>query len=69
MSRPHPPVVATRTTSDGVKVYLHADGAVSDRQSYFRVKRPVATMFRAIDDVSLYDAAELPAFIKAWRRR
>jgi hypothetical protein len=62
------PIISTRRTFDGVTVYLHADGAVSDRMSYIgRVKLPVATMWRAWEDVCTYEHTELRAFIKAVR--
>lgn len=58
-------IVATRTTFDGVQVFLHADGSVSDRLRFIgRTKLPAATMWRAAADFSLYTHDELPAFIK-----
>jgi hypothetical protein len=58
-------IVATRTTFDGIQVFLHTDGSVSDRLRFIgRTKLPVATMWRAAADFSLYTHAELPAFIK-----
>lgn len=59
------PIVATRTTFDGVQVFLHADGSVSDRLRFIgRTKLPEATMWRATADFCLYTHVELPAFIK-----
>jgi hypothetical protein len=59
-------IVARRFTFDGVQINLHADGALSTRMHFVgRVKLPVATMWREIDDVCVYTYAELPAFIKA----
>ena len=57
-------IVATRTTLDGVTVYLHADGKLSTRNLdvVYGAKLAVATMFRAIDDLSLYEFAEIKAF-------
>jgi len=58
-------IVATRTTFDGVQVFLHADGSVSDRLRFIgRVNLPLATMWRAAADFSLYTHAELATFIK-----
>lgn len=58
-------IVATRTTYDGVQVFLHADGSVSDRLRFIgRTKLPETTMWRAAEDFCLYTHAELPAFIK-----
>lgn len=59
------PVVATRTTFDGVQVFIHADGSVSDRLRFIgRTKLPEVSMWRAVGDICLYTHAELPAFIK-----
>lgn len=57
-------IIATRTTFDGVTVYLHSDGSVSDRLNFFRAKLPIASMWRAFDDVSIYTHAEIPSFIR-----
>jgi hypothetical protein len=57
-------VVARRTTFDGVTIFLHADGSVSDRLNFFRGKLPAASMWRAIDDASIYTHAEVPAMIR-----
>jgi len=62
-----PEVVSTRTTFDGVRVQLHANGEISDRQSFFRGKLPVGEMWRAWEDITLYTHAEIPALIKAVR--
>lgn len=59
-------IVSTRTTFDGVTVYLHADGSVSDRRSFVCGGRlPVADMWRAWDSVSIYTHAEIPDFIRS----
>lgn len=61
-------VVSTRTTFDGVTVFLHADGAVSDRRSFVgRIKLPLAGMWRAWEDVCTYTHAELADWIRAVR--
>lgn len=61
-------IVSTRTTFDGVTVYLHADGSVSDRRCVQRGKLPVTTMWRAWGDVCTYTHAELPEMIRAAKR-
>src|SRR3954465_3186377 len=58
-------IVSTRKTFDGVTVYLHADGPVSDRLSYFRGKLPVATMWRVWGDICTYTHAEIPGMIRS----
>ena len=59
-------IIARRFTFDGVQINLHADGALSTRMHFVgRVKLPVATMWREIDDVCVYTYAELPGFIRA----
>lgn len=66
MSNYSSPVVSTRATFCGVTVFLHADGSVSDRRAYIgRIKLPVASMWRAWEDVCTYTHDELPAFIRA----
>lgn len=57
-------VVAKRTTFDGVTIYIHSDGSVSDRLNFFRGKLPLETMWRAIDDVAVYTHAEVPQMIR-----
>jgi hypothetical protein len=61
---PDPEIVSSRMTHDDVRVHLHKDGSVSTRSHFFRVRLPVSVMWRAWEDVSLYDYNELSAFIK-----
>lgn len=61
-------IISTRKTFDGVTVFLHADGSVSDRRAFVgRIKLPRATMWRAWEDVCTYTHAELADFIRAVR--
>lgn len=54
-------VIAERKTFDGVTVYVHSDGRLSTRNLsvVFGVRFEMSTMFRLIDDICLYDFAEL----------
>ena len=57
-------IVSTRKTHDGVTVFLHEDGSVSDRARFAsRAKLPPAIMWRVWGDISVYDYHELPALI------
>lgn len=63
-----PKVVASRSTFDGVTVFLHEDGSLSTRSNFIgRAKLPVATMWRLFDDVCTYTIEELPNFIRGAR--
>jgi hypothetical protein len=62
-----PEVVSTRSTFDGVRVQLHANGEISDRQSFFRGKLPTAEMWAVWEDIGLYTHAEIPAMLRAVR--
>lgn len=60
-------IVATRRTFDSVVIRVHANGELSDRMNYVRGgKLPTARLFRAADDICLYEYAELPAWIRQW---
>ena len=57
-------VVATRMTFDGVTVFLHSDGRLSDKFNFIKGgKLPVESMWRVIADLAVYTHAELPALI------
>jgi hypothetical protein len=61
-----PEIIARRATFDGVAINLHADGSLSTRTHFIgRIKLPVTTMWREIDDVSIFTYAELSDFIRA----
>jgi hypothetical protein len=54
-------IIAERTTFDGVTVYIHADGKISTRNLdvVYGVKFSPENIFRAADEMCLYDFAEL----------
>lgn len=70
-----PHKIATRTTADGVQVEVWSDGSITRRGIYLRglgaVRScwAVASRVRAVrlmmGDFSAFDAAEIPALIKA----
>jgi len=64
----YPEIISTRATFDGVTVFLHADGSVSDRRSFFRGKLPVATMWRVWGDICTYTHAEIQEMIRSVKR-
>jgi hypothetical protein len=59
-----PEVIATRKTFDGVTIFLHADGQVSNRLSFYRGRLPMVVAFRVMDDLCLYTAAEIPDLMR-----
>jgi hypothetical protein len=63
-----PTILATRTTADGVTVFLHEDGQVSNRVHYYRTRLPMAVAFRVMDDLCLADSAEIPALLRAAKK-
>jgi hypothetical protein len=68
-NRPDPEIIARGKTFDGATIHLHADGSLSFRMHFIgRSKLPTETMWRAWQDISLYTADEVPAFIKAVKK-
>jgi len=63
-----PEVISTRHTFDGARVQLHANGEISDRQSFFRGKLDPTKMWTVWEDITLYTYAEIPGLIRAARR-
>ena len=63
-----PEVISTRHTFDGARVQLHANGEISDRQSFFRGKLDPAKMWAVWEDITLYTHTEIPGLIRAARR-
>lgn len=62
-------IVAKRKTFDGVVVFLHANGEMSDHLNFIKGgKLPAAVMWRFAADVCLYTHAELPNLIRAAKR-
>lgn len=62
--RAEPEVVASRTTFDGVRVYLHADGSLSCAMYFLRGRLPVSLMWRVAKDLCVYTWAELPQLLR-----
>ena len=58
-------IVSVRTTFDGARVHLHANGEISGRTHYVRGgKLPRASMWRVWSDVCVYTFDELPELIR-----
>lgn len=64
-----PEIVARRTTLDGVRIFVHADGSVSDRMSFLRARLKPAAMWRWVQDICILNYSELEADIRASNER
>lgn len=62
-----PEVVSARRTLDGISVFLHADGSVSDRANFLR-NRVRRDMWRFWQDVCVLKHSELDLAIRTWNR-
>jgi hypothetical protein len=58
------PIVATRTTFDGVTIFFHEDGEVSNRRHFYRGRLPKALIFTVADNLCTYMEIELPALLR-----
>jgi hypothetical protein len=60
-------IVSSRLTLDGVRVFIHSDGAIADRCNFLR-NRVKRDLWRFVGEICTLNYSELETAIKAWNR-